>query len=243
MVSRTSRQGTAAHRRAQAAFRAVGVILATAMVMVGLQAAAPRNAAATTTPAIWVGSPIRGTWGVPGDTSTTPGCCPAHHMLFKASPRNDWSVDLSSIPSGDDRVLLYAAPSDGRLASRVSARVLQLIDDNACRYGGGGDLVTVGIYFDNVLRGRVTFAHVARNPALRVNGTISRWGGWIGNVDRGIRRDPACWTGPHVHFEMRAEREYSCWNKGLRTGNGLSRSNFLGFITGPTTARSSQRCP
>src|SRR4051794_25641601 len=49
-------------------------------------------AAAYQSPAIWVGSPVSGTWGMPGDASTTPSG--GHHKLYKASPQNDWSVDL-----------------------------------------------------------------------------------------------------------------------------------------------------
>lgn len=126
---------------------------------------------------------------------------------------------------------------------RVTARVTQIIDNNTCRVGGGGDTVTIGLYFDGVLKGRATYAHLARDPGLYVGKVVNRWGTWLGSVERNLAPNADCWTGPHVHFEMRAEREYSCWNKGLRTGYALSRTNFLGFVSGPTTAGASQRCP
>lgn len=241
-MNTTSQRGHTRASKAAVVPAVLFAIVAALLAAVGV-VTTPDRAHAVTTPAIWVGSPVQGTWGVPGDPSTTPGCCPAHHLLYKASPTNDWSVDLSSIPSGTQGVYLYAAPSDSSLNTRVTARVTQIIDDNACRYGGGGDLVTVGLYFDGVLKGRATYAHIARNPGLYVGQSISRWGSWLGNVDRGIRYDPNCWTGPHVHFELRAEREYSCWNKGFRTGYTVGRTNFLGFVSGPTTPGASQRCP
>src|SRR5688500_844642 len=105
----------------------LGTLLACLVAATSVVATSDR-AEAVTSPAIWVGSPVQGTWGVPGDPSTTPGCCPAHHLLYKASPSNDWSVDLSSIPGGNDGVYLYAAPSDSSLNNRVTARVLQIVD-------------------------------------------------------------------------------------------------------------------
>ncbi len=196
-------------------------------------------------PAIWVGAPTPGTWGVPGDWGTTPGG--GHHKLVKASPGNDWSVDLSSTPSGDRGVYLYAAPSNSAYNNRVTARVTQIIDDNACRYGGGGDLVTVGLYFDGVIYGRATYAHIDRDPGLWVGKTIPRWGAWVGNVSwlsGSATGGSNCWTGPHLHFEMRAESHYACWNRGYNyAGYPISRPNFLGFVSGPLNPSYATPCP
>ena len=85
-------------------------VLVSAVAVLGGSVTTAQVASAGHLPAIWVGSPVRGTWGVPGDGSTTPAG--GHHKLVKASPQNDWSVDLSSIPSDDRGVYVYAAPSN-----------------------------------------------------------------------------------------------------------------------------------
>lgn len=63
-------------------------------------------------------------------------------------------------------VYLYAAPSDSAYSGNVTARVLHIVDDSTCRLGGGGDFVTVGIYFNGTLYGRATYAHLDRSPNL-----------------------------------------------------------------------------
>lgn len=193
-------------------------------------------------PAIWVGSPVAGKWGLPGDWSTLPSY--PHHRLVKATPGNDWAVDITNVPANDPGVHVYAAPSDAAYNNRVTARVTQIIDDNACRYGGGADMVTIGFYLDGTLYGRATYAHLDRNPSLWQGMTISRWGSWIGNVATSASGGPNCWTGPHVHFEMRAESHYACWSR-VYTSPGspiAGRSNFLGFVSGPL-ASTARACP
>lgn len=193
-------------------------------------------------PAIWVGSPVVGNWGLSGNWSTVP---PNHHMLVKADPDNDWSVDLTNIPSNNRGVFVYAAPSNSAYNNRVTARVTQIIDDNACRYGGGADMVTVGFYLDGALYGRATYAHLDRNPSLYQGMPIGRWGSWIGDVATWASGGPNCWTGPHVHFELRAESHYACWSR-VYTYPGspiASRTNFLGFVSGPLSGYPSRACP
>ena len=126
-----------------------------------------------------MGSPVAGKWGLPGDWSTLPSY--PHHRLVKATPGNDWAVDITNVPASDPGVHVYAAPSNAAYNNRVTARVTQIIDDNAL--------------------------------------TISRWGSWIGNVATSASGGPNCWTGPHVHFEMRAESHYAlpCHRLGLRS--------------------------
>ena len=203
-----------------------------------------RPAAASHQPSIWVGSPVRGTWGVPGDRSTTPAG--GHHRFYKASPQNDWSVDLSSIPANDLGAFLYVAPSNSGLNSRVTTTVHQIIDDNACRYGGGGDLVTIAIRLDGTVVGHATYGHLDRNPNLYVGQGVSRWGTWLGNVANlsgAATGGSNCWTGRHVHFEARASSHYACWNRGYTTGYPINRSNFLGFTTGPLNPSYATPCP
>lgn len=217
------------------------VVAVAALGLLGALTAAP--ASAYTSPAIWVGSPVKGTWGVKGDGSTVPAG--GHHRLHKASPANDWSVDLSSIPNDDRGVYLYVAPSNSTYNNKVTTKVLQIVDDQACRYGGGGDLVTIGVYYNGTLYGRVTYAHIDRVSTLKVGQTVGRWGTKLGNASNLTPKTSGgsgCWTGRHVHFEMRAETQYSCWNKGYKTGQGLSRTNFVGFISGPLKT-SARACP
>lgn len=84
--------------------------------------------------------------------------------------------------------------------------MIQIIDDNACARGGGGDLVTIGIYFNGASMGQATYGHLNRNPNLYVGQSVSRWGTWLGNVANDIAYDPNCWTGPHTHVERSAGR-------------------------------------
>ena len=221
---------------------AIRVGIAFLAVSAGAVALDATPAEAYSSPAIWVGSPVDGTWGCCGDWGTTPGG--GHHKLVKASPGNDWAGDL---PSGaGSAVYLYAAPSNSAYNGNVTARVTQIVDDSACANGGGGDFVTIGIYYNGTLYGRATYAHLDRNGSLAVGQSISRWGTWLGNVANlsGSATGGAnCWTGPHVHFEMRAETQYACWNRGYTyAGYPVSRTNFLGFLSGPLSSAATA-CP
>jgi hypothetical protein len=223
--------------------RALAAAVVAVAMLAGLYLVAPARADAAP-PAIWVGSPVNGTWGVAGDGSTTPAG--GHHKLVKASPANDWAVDLSRTGTGTGApVRLYVAPSNSAYNNRVTTRISQIIDNNACRLGGGGDLVTVTIRFDGVVVGQVTYAHLDRTASLGVGQTVSRWGTQLGTVSAlsGTATGGSnCWTGPHVHTELRATTNYACWNRGYRTGQALSRSNFIGFVTGPV-AGTARPCP
>ena len=191
---------------------------------------------------VWVGSPVEGTWGLGGDPSTTPAG--GHHRLVKASPQNDFAVDLTR--TGQQGAYLYVAAANGAYDSRVSTVVTQIIDDGACRAGGGGDMVTVAIRFDGATVGQVTFAHLDRNPALAVGRPVSRWGTYLGTtaVLRGSATGGSgCWTGPHAHTELRASTRYACWNRTFGVGQAVHRSNFIGFVSGPDLVGYSRGCP
>jgi hypothetical protein len=218
-------------------------LIGLALVLTAAIPLTSRPAEAAAAPAIWVGSPVNGTWGVSGIGSTTPAG--NHHRLVKASPQNDWAVDLSRTGAGP-AAILYVAPSNAAYNSRVTTRVGQIIDNSACANGGGGDLVTIRILFDGVTVGQVTYAHLNRNPALAVGQNVTRWGtqlGTVANLTGGATGGANCWTGPHVHTELRATTNYACWNRGFRTGQGLSRSNFIGFVSGPALAGTARACP
>lgn len=194
-------------------------------------------------PAIWVGSPVKGTWGLAGQPGTTPAG--GHHKLVKANPQNDWAVDLTNIPNTNRAAYLYVAPSNSGLNNRVTTTVHQIIDNNVCRLGGGGDLVTIAIRLDGTVVGHVSYAHLDRNPNLRVGQRVGRWGTWLGNaanLTAATSGGSGCWTGRHVHFEARASSHYACWNKGYTPGYRVNRTNFLGFTTGPLNSYAT-RCP
>ena len=219
---------------------ATTVVATTALFTVDLPVAS-----AATPPAIWVGSPVTGTWGLRGDASTTPAG--GHHLLARVSPPNDWAVDLTNTGSGSGApVRLYVAPSNSAYNSRVTTRISQIVDNAACRSGGGGDLVTVAIRFDGTTVGQMTVAHIDRASGLRVGQSVNRWGTTLGNVARlsgSATGGSACWTGPHAHTELRASTNYACWNRSYAAGQGLSRSNFIGFVTGSSLGRSARPCP
>jgi hypothetical protein len=211
----------------------LGALLAPLLILISVILLAPPSAQAYTSPNIWVGSPVAGTWGCCRDWGTTAGG--GHHRLVKASPRNDWATDLTS--GAGSAAYLYAAPSNSALNNAVTAKIIQIVDDNACANGGGGDFVTVGIYYNGTLYGRATYAHLDRDGSLYVGKPVSRWGTYLGSVAQlsgGATGGPSCWTGAHVHFELRAETNYACWNRGYTSaGYPLGRENFLGFLSGP----------
>lgn len=216
----------------------VGLVLAAAASLAGVSlGGAP--AQAYQSPLIWVGSPVPATWGESPAT---------HHRLVKASPANDWATDLR-VGAGNG-AYLYVAPSNSALNNNVTTKITQIIDNGACRLGGGGDMVTVGIYYNGASYGQVTYAHLDRNAGLSVGQTVSRWGTWLGNVGNfwdgsgGGTGGPDCWDGPHVHTELRATTQYACWNRGyVPFQSALARTNFIGFVSGPLNATSATPCP
>ncbi|HCT80554.1 MAG TPA: hypothetical protein DGG94_19625 [Micromonosporaceae bacterium] len=192
-------------------------------------------------PPIRVGSPVDGTWGNAGAPGSTPAG--GHHLLAKASPINHWAVDLRS-PAGT-AVILYAASSDAPDDTAVTAAITQIVDNDACRLGGGGDFVTVGIYYDGILAGRVTYAHLNRNPTLQVGMVVARWGtnlGTVANLQGKAMGGSSCWTGPHVHLELRAETKQACWGRNQAPGRQVRRADSLGLVSGSLGA-SATTCP
>lgn len=182
---------------------------------------------------VWVGSPVKGCW------NANPSI---HHTLFKAD--NDWAVDISCIgrSSSARKARVYAAVSNGS-DSRLTARVSQIIDNDTCRYGGGGDTVTVEFRYDGTLMGHATYSHLNRSGSLYVGKSISRWGGYLGKVSLSESGGSNCWTGPHVHVELRAARDYACWNRTYHQGEAMNPSNFIGFISGGALKRYPSPCP
>ena len=185
----------------------------------------------TAAPPIWVGSPVTGTWGNSGRPGSTPAG--GHHLLGKTSPFNEWAVDL---PVGaGNAVLLFVAAADPANDAAVTTAITQINDNDACLLGGGGDFVTVGIYYQTALVGHVTFAHLDREPSLQVGASVPRWGANLGKVAslRGKATGGSrCWTGPHVHLEMRANSQAACWNRGQTVGRRLRQGDLLGFVSG-----------
>jgi hypothetical protein len=185
----------------------------------------------TTAPPIWVGSPVTGTWGNAGRPGSTPAG--GHHLLGKTTPSNEWAVDLP-VGSGT-AVLLYVAAADPVNDAAVTTAITQINDNDACMLGGGGDFVTVGIYYQAALVGHVTFAHLDREPSLQVGASVPRWGanlGRVANLRGKATGGSRCWTGPHVHLEMRAHSQASCWNKGQSAGRRLRQGDSLGYVSG-----------
>ncbi|WP_203914071.1 hypothetical protein [Rhizocola hellebori] len=187
----------------------------------------------TTTPAppIWVGSPVATTWGNAGRPGSTPAG--GHHLLGKTTPSNEWAVDL---PVGAGAaVLLYVAAADPANDAAITTTITQINDDDACIKGGGGDFVTVGIFFRTALVGHVTYAHLDRDPSLTVGASVPRWGanlGKVANLRGRATGGSSCWTGPHVHLEMRAQSQAACWNRGHSVGRKVRQSDSLGFVSG-----------
>jgi hypothetical protein len=196
----------------------------------------PGRVPTTTTPAppIWVGSPVAGTWGNSGRPGSTPAG--GHHLLGKTSPNNQWAVDLP-IGSGT-AVKVYVAAADPANDAAVTTAITQIADNDACLLGGGGDFVTVGIYYQAALVGQVTYAHLDREPSLQVGASVPRWGATLGKVAnlRGKATGGSrCWTGPHVHLEMRAMSQAACWSRAYGVGRKVRLADPLGFVSGALT--------
>jgi hypothetical protein len=219
---------------------ALAALSSLVLMILGVVLISASPASAYQSPAIWVGSPVAGQWGESPWT---------HHTLYKASPQNDWATDIA--PSGAGQgAYLYVAPSNSAYNGAVTTKISQIIDDSACRYGGGGDLVTVQIFYNGTSYGQVTYAHLDRNPNLYVGQWVGRWGTWLGNVANlwdghgGGTGGSNCWTGPHVHTELRATTQYACWNKGyVPYGSWLNGTNFIGFVSGPLNYNGKTPCP
>jgi hypothetical protein len=256
-------RGAARGSRRHALAALVGLaMIATTLAAVDEHAAPAAAAPVNPYPAVWVGSPVggdgvdgrvRARWGTPPYTDTVP---PLHHKLGKVVPTNHWAVDLSRVPTTtlESAVRVFAAPSNSAYDKRVTAWVTQVIPNNVCWNGGGGSGVTVGFYLDRtspgtgILLGSATYAHLRVDPTVvKVGAYVNRWGGILGPVAALSGAETGgsnCWTGPHVHFEARsASGGKACWNREYKLGSAVSRSNFVGFISGPALKSTMQPCP
>ena len=215
--------------------------------------------ASTPTAAVWIGSPVDGTW------PDTQGCysytrwpsrdcsLPKYHHTDYYSyypypvgvQRSDWAMDLQHVYTNQP-VILYAAPQVG--GTNISAQVQTV--DYACAdrvASDGGYHVTVAFY-DNVgIIGTVTFAHI--QPAVSQGQWISRWGTLIGTV--GSYTSNECWKGVHLHVEMSSYHNYACYNKGFHpvdwwdthSPDLVYKTNFIGFIGGNYASHTQAACP
>lgn len=223
-------------------------LLAATLLATPVAAAISPSPAAAYGPDLWVGSPIDGFWNAD----------PAGHHVFKKlsdmGVRSDWAVDISrrsdqSVSSFVNQdVIVYAAASDPAVDEQLSAQVVYVVKDNACAGGGGGDLVVVEFSQAGVgAIGRAVYGHVRTSFGAGAQATpISRWGGVVGTVadlSGSATGGSNCWTGPHVHLELRAQHDYACWNKGYSIGSTVNPTNFVGFTAGGQLARSARACP
>ncbi|MBV1849408.1 M23 family metallopeptidase [Catellatospora tritici] len=190
-----------------------------------LPAQAPRPAAETTRPAVAVGSPVDGRWGRAGEPGSTP--VGGHHRLGKAQPMNQWAADLR-VDAGTPVVFRVTADS-----GRVTAEITQIVDGDACRAGGGGDFVTVGLYYEKTLLGRVTYAHLRRDRKLRIGAVVAPGAvlGTVADLGGADTGGPNCWTGPHVHLELRSETHAACW-RDRTPGARLREGDTVGYVSG-----------
>jgi len=181
-------------------------------------ASAESSPVSAANPAVWVGSPLSATW--PTGTSLPS----QHHRPYNG----DWSADLQSV-SVNAPVVLYAAPQDSSVAIRTVVETVRA----ACASGvipQGGHRVTVAFYAGSTKIGTATYAHI--NPSVAQGATISRWGTTLGTV--GTYTSNSCWDGRHVHFEMYAQSNYACYNRGWTPGQRMSPTNFVGFTGAPS---------
>lgn len=204
---------------------------------------------------IWVGAPFQGSW--PGSARWAGSLPQSHTPVYTVAGfgyTHDWAMDYYA-PAGTP-VRVYAAPKDGAIGGRVTARVLKV--GAACRTGNlnaGGYQVQVGLYDGAIRVGTVTYAHVnpdfngnGRTDAADVNyrGGISRWGGYIGKVGAYARN--SCWdvsntTGHHLHMEFANVKNYSCYRPGVPQNATLRASEYIGYLGGAFARTTRQACP
>jgi hypothetical protein len=228
--------------------------IAASALTLGLLSAAPATAS-TPDPAVWVGSPVNGTWpntaGCAGATYPSPpnGDCSlptVHHITYYSTfdwgtTIDDWASDDQGVVPGE-RVMLYAAPVNSGYT--VSAHIDAV--GPACAsllISDGGYRVTVGIYAGSTKIGTVTYAHI--NPTVSQGQWVSRWGTQIGTVGSGYNTRDKCWTAPHVHIEMASRHNYSCFSKIFLKYPGvrLSETNFQGYLGGDYASGPRRACP
>ncbi|ABD11941.1 hypothetical protein ThrDRAFT_03387 [Frankia casuarinae] len=209
--------------------RSAAAALVGILTFAGVALVAPSAASASTPdPEVWVGAPVAGTWT--SDPAT-------HHFLFHDQDQGDWSGDISAAPGA--AVKVFVAPQAGGYP--VATRVDQI--GEACRYGGGGKFVNVGIYVNERRTGSVTYGHLVPAANLAVGQWINRWDSTVGAVATGLPRDAGCWTGEHVHMQSYNVHNYSCFNRGYRLGSPLNPTNFVSFVGGSRGTRQRQACP
>lgn len=200
----------------------------------------------TVDPAVWIGSPFRGTWpntvGCAGASYPSSSCSlPSVHHIVYYNPvggyLDDWAADFQSVSAGTS-VYLYAAPNNTSLS--ISAQVETVRP--ACGSGvvsQGGYRVTVAFYNGSIRIGTATYAHI--NPSVSQGTWVSRWGTRLGTVGSYTRS--SCWSAPHVHFELSSQHKYACYNKGWSPGQWMNASNFVGFIGGNYASSRRMPCP
>lgn len=230
--------------------RAVTLLTVVAlMVLSAFVTAAPASAAPARS-AVWVGSPLAGTWpdasGCAGAVYPSANCSLpfAHHTYTNGMPyRGDWGSDIGA--SAGQAVRLYAAPNESwrNITARVDNVALACGPRSGETYEQtrrrGGHVVVVGLYEGGTRVGWVTYTHV--NPTVSKGQGISRWGTTVGTVGSYISN--GCWTGVHLHLEMTNESNYSCYNRGWRPGQWMNPGNFIGFLGGAYAAGPRQACP
>lgn len=226
-------------------------LFAATMTVLPIQSAA---ADSVNTP-IWVGAPFQGQW--PGNARSTGSLPQVHSPVFTVAGFNyKHDVALDYYARAGTQVRVYAAPKDGSIANRVSARVLLV--RATCfsqEISLGGYQVQIGFYDGAVRVGSVTYAHVQPDfngdgvtSAADVNyrGGISRWGGYIGKVGAYVRN--TCWDvsnplGHHVHMEFANVKNYACYRPGLPQNATLRASEYMAYLGGTYARSARQACP
>lgn len=226
---------------------AVGV-LSVAATSTAIATSAPLTFASTPDPAVWVGSPVQGTWpnsvGCPATYPSAKCSLPSvHHIAFSTTfdwgtTKSDWAADLQSVPEGR-RVVLYAAPQNA--GYEVQAHVDKV--KAACASGvikDGGYQVQIGLYVNGLKIGSVTYAHI--QPSVSEGQWISRWGTQVGTV--GSYKKSTCWAGTHVHVELSSRKNYACYSNVFQgKAWGISEANFVGFVGGGYASGARKPCP
>lgn len=229
----------------------VVAVLAATLFALPMQSA---SANSVSTP-IWVGAPFQGAW--PGSARWTGSLPDRHvpvHTVSGYSYKHDWAIDYYAVAGTAVRV--YAAPKNGALGSRVTARVLLVRSACASQViANGGYQVQVGFFDGTVRVGSVTYTHVnpdfngnGRTDTADVNyrGSISRWGGYIGKVGQYTRN--SCWdvsqaSGHHVHMEFANVKNYSCYRPGVPQNATLKASEYMGYLGGAYASGTRKACP
>lgn len=160
-----------------------------------------------------------------------------HHLVVNnrddSGELADWAEDWS-LPAGAEVRPQLNGPYGTELY------VLDIVE--ACRGGGGGASVKVGVRAPNGGGDIAWVAYVHLGEVRVQKGQPVYKDTVIGLIGDGFPYNENCWTGPHLHLEGYNEHEFSCYVD-YAVGHRVQPGAPLGRVGGSDVAGPKQACP